>query len=94
MLFGQHGLALFDLPMFTEAPKSVMQALQRCHYASEAPPPSEAAGKVKVRDRKACCIPGGTMQVVLATCSAQYSGTTVLLESSDQGLPAGLLASS
>lgn len=62
MLFGQHGLALFDLPMFTEAPKFVMQALQRCHHASEAPP-SEAAGKVKVQDQKA---PGGTMQVVLA----------------------------
>lgn len=46
--------------MFTEAPKSVMQALQRCHHASEAPP-SEAAGKVKVRDQKACCNPGGTM---------------------------------
>lgn len=93
MLFEQHGLALFDLPMFTEAPKSVMQALQRCHHASEAPP-SEAAGKVKVRDQKACCIPGGTMQVVLATSSVQYSGTTVIFESSDQGLPAGLLASS
>lgn len=92
MLFGQHGLALFDLPVVTQAPESVVQALQRCHRASKAPP-SEAAGKVKVRGRKACRIPGGTMQVVLATCSAQYSGTTVLFEPSDQGLPAGLLAS-
>lgn len=91
-LFGQHGLAMFGLPLVTEAPNSVVQALQKCHYASE-DPPSETGGRVKVRGRKACRIPGGTMQVVPATCSVQYSGTTALFEPLDRGLPSGLLAS-
>lgn len=91
-LFGQHGLALFQLPTVSEAPKPVLQALQRCHQAS-IDPPSDIKGTVKVRGKKACRIPGGTMQIVPATTSAQYSGTTVLFEPLDQGLPAGLLAS-
>ncbi|KAK0134650.1 hypothetical protein N1851_029717 [Merluccius polli] len=33
-LFGQHGLALFNLPAVAEAPESVTQALQKCHQAS------------------------------------------------------------
>lgn len=33
------------------------------------------------------------MKIVAATCSEQYSGTTVLFESLDSGQPAGLLAS-
>lgn len=33
------------------------------------------------------------MQLVPATCSAHYSGTTTLFEPLDQGLPAGLLTS-
>lgn len=91
-LFGQHGFTLFDLPLVTEAPASVVQALQRCHKVSEAPQ-SGVASRVKVRGQKVCRIPGGTMQVVPATCSARYSGATVLFEPSDQGLPASLLAS-
>ena len=37
-LFGQHGNALFDLPTVTGAPQSVVQALQKCHWTSLAPP--------------------------------------------------------
>ena len=91
-LFGQHGNALFDLPTVTGAPQSVVQALQKCHRTSLAPP-LKVTGRVKVLGRKACRISGGTMQIVPATCSAQYSGTTVLFEPLEKGLPAGLLAS-
>nr|XP_043898190.1 uncharacterized protein LOC122779681 [Solea senegalensis] len=91
-LFGQHGSALFKLATVTEAPKSVVQALQRCHQASLTSS-SDAIGKVKLRGKKAFRIFGGTMQLVPATCSAQHSGTTVLFEPLDRGLPAGLLAS-
>ncbi|KAK0143575.1 hypothetical protein N1851_018314 [Merluccius polli] len=90
-LFGHHGLALFDLPVVSEAPKPVMQALQKCHQASVKP--DQSAGKVKVRGKSACRIPGGVMKIVVATCSEQYSGSTVLFEPLDSGLPAGLLAS-
>lgn len=31
MLFGKHDPAVFDLPMITEAPNTVAQALQSCH---------------------------------------------------------------
>lgn len=55
MLFGQHGLALFDLPTVSDAPKPVVQALQRCHRAS-IDPPSEVAGKAKVRGRLAASL--------------------------------------
>ncbi|XP_063059157.1 retrovirus-related Pol polyprotein from transposon 412 [Engraulis encrasicolus] len=89
-LFGNHGLALFDLPEVSTAPSSVLQALQHCNSALDFP---AAPGKVKVRGKKVCRIPGGMMQLVAATCSAQYSGTTVLFEPPDSGLPAGLLAS-
>lgn len=91
-LFGQYGLALFDLPMVSEAPWSVVQALQRCHQAT-AQAPLQVLGKVKVRGRAAWRILGGTMKIVAATCSSQYSGTTALFEPLDTGLPAGLLAS-
>ncbi len=91
-LFGQHGPALFNLPTVTEAPKSVVQAFQRCHQASLNSPP-DVIGRVKLRGKKPCRIFGGTMQLVPTTCSAQYSGATVLFEPLDWGLPAGLLAS-
>lgn len=91
-LFGQHGFALFDLPMVTDAPACVVRALQRCHQVSEAPQ-SAAFSQVKVRGQRVVRIPSGTMQVVSATCSAHFSGATVLFEPSDQGLPSGLLAS-
>ncbi|TWW73497.1 Retrovirus-related Pol polyprotein from transposon 412 [Takifugu flavidus] len=89
VLFGQHGQALFNLPSVTEAPRSVTLALQMCSQQ----PSSRLTGKVKVRGRKACRIPGGTMKIVVATCSEQFSGRSVLFEPSENGLPAGLLAS-
>lgn len=91
-LFGQHGLGLFDLPSVSRAPEPIVQALQGCHQAS-VKPPQGVSGKVKVRGKKACRIPGGVMKLVTATCSEQYSCSTVLFEPLDSGLPAGLLAS-
>lgn len=91
-LFGQHGPSLFDMPFISEAPGPVVQALQQCHQAvtkSTFVP----AGKVSVRGRGLCRVPGGTIKVVAATCSSQYSGSNVLFEPTDSGLPGGLLAS-
>lgn len=89
-LFGRHGLALFDLPEVSTAPSSVFQALQHCNSRQD---PPAAPGRVKLRGKRVCRIAGGVMQLVSATCSAQYSGATVLFEPLDSGLPAGLLAS-
>uniref|UniRef100_A0A665U756 Gypsy retrotransposon integrase-like protein 1 n=1 Tax=Echeneis naucrates TaxID=173247 RepID=A0A665U756_ECHNA len=91
-LFGQHGAALFSQPCVSEAPGPVLQALQRCHQAMTAAP-QDTPGRVKVRGNKAWRIPGGVMKIVAATCSEQFSGSTVLFEPLDSGLPAGLLAS-
>lgn len=90
-LFGQHSFALFDLPSVFEAPELVVQALQKYHHAS-VQAPQYTAGRTKIGGRKVCCIPGGVMKIVEATCSEQYSSTTVLFEPLDSGLPAGLLA--
>ena len=65
-LFGQHGSALFKLHTVTEAPKLVVQALQRCHQASLTSP-ADLIGKVRLRGKKACRIFGGTMQLVPPT---------------------------
>lgn len=91
-LFGQHGAALFHSHPVSEAPEQVVQALQKCHEVSTRVPPG-ASGEVRVRGKRACFIPGGTMKMVAATCAEQYSGCTVLFEPLDSGLPAGLLAS-
>ncbi|KAI5614765.1 hypothetical protein C0J50_3413 [Silurus asotus] len=91
-LFGQHGTSLFDLPVVSQAPISVVQALQHCHHI-DIQLVSDQGGRVKVRGRRACRIPGGTMKLVAATCSAQYSSGTVLFKPPDSGLPVGLLAS-
>ncbi len=88
-LFGQHGTALFDLPVVSQAPNSVFQALHQVDVQSV----SDCGGRVKVRGRRACRILGGTMKFVAATCSVQYSSGTVLFEPPTSGLPAGLLAS-
>lgn len=91
-LFGQHGMRLFDLPVVSQAPSSVFQALQHCcHIDSQLV--LDQGGRVRVRGRRACRIPGGTMKLVAVTCSAQYSSGTVLFEPPEAGLPAGLLAS-
>lgn len=91
-LFVQHGLALFELSSVTQAPPSVTQALQKCHQATTQIPP-ELPGKVKVRGKRACRIPGGAMKIVAVTCSEWFSDATVLFEPLDSGLLAGLLAS-
>lgn len=91
-LFGQHGTALFDLPIVSQAPHSVFQALQHCHqFGGQSV--SDCGGRVKVRGRRACRISGGTMKFVAATCSVTYSSVTVLFEPPASGLPSGLLAS-
>ena len=90
-LFGHHGLALFDLPVVSGALKCVVQALQKCHQANVEI--DQSAGKVKVCGKRACRIPDGVLKIIAATCSEQYSGSTVLFEPLDYGLPAGLLAS-
>ena len=87
-LFGQHGLALFGLPSVSQAHSAVAEALQRCHFAETHP---IRPGRVKVRGGRAHRILGGTMVMVAATCSAQFSDTSVLFEPTDRGLPAGLL---
>lgn len=69
---------------------SVVQAFQDCQRA---PRVSNRGGDVRVRGRKVCRVPGGTMKLVAATCSALYMGSTVLFEPPETGLPAGLLAS-
>ncbi|XP_054872643.1 uncharacterized protein LOC129350363 [Amphiprion ocellaris] len=91
-LFGQHVSALFDSSEVSGVSESVLQALQKCHQAS-INTPEVIHGKVMVRGRKACRIPGGVTKIVTATCSEKYSHSTVLFEPLDSGLPAGLLAS-
>ncbi len=71
-LFGQHGSALFDLPVITQLP-GVSSALQYCRQVSTRKL-SDPVGCVRVRRRRVCRIPGGTMKLVAATCSAQYFG--------------------
>lgn len=89
-LFGQHGASLFTLPSVAHAHSAVVEALQQCHYVDNRP---ERPGRVKVRGDRARRVPGGTMVLVVATCSASFSDTSVLFEPTDRGLPAGLLAS-
>ena len=88
-LFGLHGVALFSQVCISEAPKPVVQALQQCHHAIGLAS-SDTPGTVKVRGNR---VPGGVMRIVAATCSEQYSGSTVLFEPLNAGLPAGYLAS-
>lgn len=66
-LFGQHGPALFRLPAVSQAPNVMVQDLQYCGQASVRPDEC-CTGKVRVRGRQACCIPGGTMKLVPTTC--------------------------
>ncbi|XP_016300864.1 uncharacterized protein LOC107657336 [Sinocyclocheilus anshuiensis] len=89
-LFGQHGSAFFDLPVITQLP-GVSSALQCCRQVNAMKLSDH--GCVRVRGRRVCRIPGGTMKLVATTCSAQYFGSTVLFEPPESGLPAGLLAS-
>ncbi|KAK0141252.1 hypothetical protein N1851_021767 [Merluccius polli] len=89
--FEQHGQSLFEVPSLTQAPTSLLQAFQHCHQVETQPPTD--FGRVKVRGRKACRVPGGSMMLVPSTCSAQYASGIVLFEPSELGLPPGLLVS-
>lgn len=91
-LFGQHGPALFDSLSTIDVPNSVFQALQYCRRVDNQSPVVRS-GRVRVRGRRPCRIPGGMVKFVAATCSEQYVKSTVLFEPPESGLPAGLLAS-
>ncbi len=91
-LFSQHGQALFDSPPVVKFPGLVMQALQHCNEVKFQPVFGQA-GRARVRGCPQCRVPGGTMKIITDTCSEQYSGGTVLFETLEPGLPAGLLAS-
>lgn len=91
-LFGQHGPALFELPDVSKAPHFVFQALQHCSDVNTTNSLNRI-GMVRVRGRRPCRIPGGTVKFVPATCSEEYSHGAVLFEPPGSGLPAGLLAS-
>ena len=91
-LFGVFGSALFESPPVSGAPGAVVAALQKCHQ-SATQVVSGLTGSVKVRGKRAVRIPGGVMQLVAATCPAQFSGQSTLFEPPESGLPAGLLAS-
>lgn len=49
-LFGQHGTALFDLPVVSQAPNFVFQALQHCHQVDVQSVSDCGGGKSKCRD--------------------------------------------
>ncbi|KAG1930572.1 interleukin-1 receptor accessory protein-like 1-A [Pimephales promelas] len=91
-LFGQYGPALFELPLVSQAPSSMSQALHHCHRVDNQSV-SGQGGRVKTRGRRVSRVPGGTMKLVAATCSVQYSNGTVLFEPAESGLPSGLLVS-
>lgn len=83
-LFVLHGPALVDLPSVLQAPLQIQQALQQCHQA-KAPP--VRSGQVKVKGRRVCRVPGGTMKIVMATCSKHYLENETLFEPCSQRLP-------
>ncbi len=91
-LLGQHGPSLFEFPPVASAPVSFVRALQYCHQTTTLPPVGET-GQVKTRGPRAYRIPSGTIKLVAATCSEQYSNVTALLEPPELGLPMGLLVS-
>lgn len=92
VLFGQHGLALFDLPVLSQASEPVRQALHQFHLTS-VKASGGAPGIARVGGKRACRIPGGMRKLVAATCSQKYAGTSALFEPLESGLPAVLLAS-
>lgn len=76
-LFGQHGLALFDLPPVVYASPSWRQALQHCHQV-QLRSPRARTGVAKVRGRRPIHIPGGTMKVIATTCSPHFCDALLL----------------
>lgn len=93
-LFGQHATTLFSQPCISEGPEPVMPALQQCHRATVTAL-RDSPGRAKVIGKRAWWTPSpftGVMKIA-ATCSEQFSGTSVLFEPLNSGLPVGLLAS-
>lgn len=88
-LFGQYGPTLFELPLVTQDAELV-QAFQTCQKVDGV---LTCGGNVKIRGRRVCRIPGGTLKFVTATCASVFSDKIVLFEPLETGLPAGLLAS-
>ncbi|XDV46755.1 hypothetical protein PO909_016595 [Leuciscus waleckii] len=78
-LLGQHGPSLFEFPPVASAPVFVVQALQYCHQTSTLPLVGET-GQVKTCGPRAHHIPGGTIKLVAATCSEQYSTARLMLD--------------
>lgn len=92
-LFGQHGSSLFDLPPVVHASPTWRHALQYCHRVQLGSSPPKT-GVAKVRGRRPIHIPGGTVQLVAATCSPHFcDASAVLLEPASGSLPSGLLVS-
>lgn len=79
VLFGKHCLALFNLPSVTQAPDSVVGALQQCH-PSKTQHSQYLFGTARVRGARAVRIPGG-------------GGVCSLLPALAPNSPAWLLAS-
>lgn len=96
-LFGQHGPARFLLPQVKHASRFWQQALQHCKQAQHSPEKSRS-GIAEVRSGRPIPIPGGTVKLVAATCSAQFCkpSSTALIETlgTTHSLPDGLLVSS
>ncbi|XP_046719991.1 uncharacterized protein LOC124395501 [Silurus meridionalis] len=88
-LFGQYGPTLFELPLVTQDAE-LAQAFQTCQKVDGV---LTREGNVKIRGRRVCRIPGGTLKFVTATCASVFSDKIVLFEPRETGLPAGLLAS-
>lgn len=88
-LLGQYGSTLFELPLMTNEVE-LSQAFQTCQRVDGV---LTCGGNVKVRGRRVCRLPGGTLKFITATCSSIFRDKIVLFEPLETGLPAGLLAS-
>lgn len=75
-LFGQHGTSLLNLPVVSQAPISVFQALQHCHHI-EVQPVSDQGGRVKVAWTSGVSHPRGHHEIgcrnMLCTVLKRYS---------------------
>lgn len=64
-LFGQHGLALFDIDSVKHAPSSSKKVLQQCHYVEVQCSQDHSGNNQSSRPT---CMPGATMKLVPTTC--------------------------
>lgn len=82
---GVHGPSLFELPAVAQASGPVIEALQKCHQASDQPLKT-LTGTVRVRGTQTVRIPGGVMKLVASTCPEHVSGDTMLFEPPESGV--------